>query len=95
MQDRISVCTTLCSLISVSLNHLCLLLTFQTFNPCIILSLIIAAAALVEAGWDRYVNELWTVFVPRDEALDRILNRDGFTKEHVSAIVTIFAVGAM
>ncbi|KAJ1360250.1 hypothetical protein KIN20_019177 [Parelaphostrongylus tenuis] len=41
---------------------------------------VIEAAAIVEAGWHSYVNELWTVFVPQEEMIRRVMERDGLTK---------------
>ncbi|VDM60080.1 unnamed protein product [Angiostrongylus costaricensis] len=42
---------------------------------------VIEAAAIVEAGWHTYMNELWTVFVPQEEMIRRVMERDGLTKE--------------
>lgn len=44
---------------------------------------IIDAALLAEAGWDKEVDQLWTVFVPREEATRRMVERDGLAVEQV------------
>ncbi|PAV91327.1 hypothetical protein WR25_21909 [Diploscapter pachys] len=41
----------------------------------------IEAAAIVEAKWQGFMNELWTVFVPVEETLRRIKERDGLDEE--------------
>ncbi|PAV72443.1 hypothetical protein WR25_02630 [Diploscapter pachys] len=41
----------------------------------------IEAAAIVEAKWQGFMNELWTVFVPAEETLRRIKERDGLDEE--------------
>lgn len=46
------------------------------FNVCIL-----DAAVLLEASWDDVANEVWVTFVPQDEALSRILSRDGLSEE--------------
>ncbi|KAK6042399.1 dephospho-CoA kinase [Cooperia oncophora] len=43
--------------------------------------IVIEAAAIVEAQWHLYMNELWTVFVPHEETVRRIMERDGLPKE--------------
>uniref|UniRef100_A0A1I7XE93 Dephospho-CoA kinase n=1 Tax=Heterorhabditis bacteriophora TaxID=37862 RepID=A0A1I7XE93_HETBA len=47
--------------------------------------IVIEAAAIVEAKWQGFMNELWTVFVPHDEAIQRVMSRDGLSKDEVSA----------
>ncbi|XGW21173.1 hypothetical protein V3C99_004265 [Haemonchus contortus] len=42
---------------------------------------VIEAAAIVEAQWHLYMNELWTVFVPHEEMVRRIMDRDGLPQE--------------
>ncbi|CAI4227689.1 unnamed protein product [Auanema sp. JU1783] len=43
--------------------------------------IVIEAAAIVEAGWDEHMNELWTVFVSPDEEVERVIRRDSLSKE--------------
>lgn len=45
---------------------------------------VIDAALLVEAGWTESVRQLWTVFIPRSEAIKRICERDGISEKDVS-----------
>ncbi|KIH50163.1 dephospho-CoA kinase domain protein, partial [Ancylostoma duodenale] len=47
--------------------------------------IVIEAAAIIEANWHTYMNELWTVFVPHDEMVRRIIERDGLSKEQAEA----------
>uniref|UniRef100_A0A914YYM3 Cytidyltransferase-like domain-containing protein n=1 Tax=Panagrolaimus superbus TaxID=310955 RepID=A0A914YYM3_9BILA len=42
---------------------------------------VIDAALLVEAGWQSTVRQLWTVFIPRAEAVKRIVERDGISEK--------------
>ncbi|KAF1769579.1 hypothetical protein GCK72_001396 [Caenorhabditis remanei] len=42
---------------------------------------VIEAAALIEAGWHKSLAETWTVFVPAEEAVRRVVERDNLTKE--------------
>eukprot|EP00118_Oscarella_pearsei_P022642 m.264494 g.264494 ORF g.264494 m.264494 type:complete len:300 (+) comp40470_c0_seq12:698-1597(+) len=42
---------------------------------------ILDAAVLLEAGWNEYVNEVWVSIIPRDEAIQRIKERDRVTSE--------------
>ncbi|RCN32358.1 dephospho-CoA kinase [Ancylostoma caninum] len=46
---------------------------------------VIEAAAIIEANWHTYMNELWTVFVPHHEMVRRIIERDGLSKEEAEA----------
>ncbi len=41
---------------------------------------VIEAAILLEAGWDAMVNEVWVTTVPVDEAVKRIIDRDGYNE---------------
>lgn len=45
---------------------------------------VIDAAVLIDAGWDRFVHEVWTAIVPRDEAIKRAMERDHLSEELVS-----------
>lgn len=48
----------------------------EGFQVCIL-----DAAVLLEAGWDKVADEVWVTFVPENEALSRILSRDGISEE--------------
>lgn len=50
---------------------------------------VIDAALLIEAGWDTFVDQLWSTFVPREEAIRRVVNRDGLSNEEVLFILYI------
>ncbi|ULU09366.1 hypothetical protein L3Y34_014048 [Caenorhabditis briggsae] len=41
---------------------------------------VIEAAALIEAGWHEALAETWTVFVPAEEAVRRVVERDSLTE---------------
>ncbi|PIC54217.1 hypothetical protein B9Z55_000356 [Caenorhabditis nigoni] len=41
---------------------------------------VIEAAALIEAGWHEALAETWTVFVPAEEAVRRVVERDNLTE---------------
>lgn len=45
--------------------------------------IVIDAALLLEAGWGENVHQVWTVFVPREEAIKRICARDNVPIEKV------------
>lgn len=45
---------------------------------------VIDAAVLIDAGWEKFVNEVWTAMVPREEAIKRAMERDNLTEELVS-----------
>jgi len=42
---------------------------------------ILDAAVLLEAGWDDTCHEVWVCLVPRDTAIQRIVERDNKTAE--------------
>ncbi|XP_023337100.1 bifunctional coenzyme A synthase isoform X2 [Eurytemora carolleeae] len=42
---------------------------------------VLDAAVLLEAGWNSYCHEIWVCLIPRDEAVSRIVLRDGKTAE--------------
>lgn len=42
---------------------------------------VVDAAVLLEAGWTDIVHEVWVTVIPEDEAVLRITERDGVTKE--------------
>ncbi|XP_029429876.1 bifunctional coenzyme A synthase isoform X2 [Rhinatrema bivittatum] len=39
------------------------------------------AAVLLEAGWEEMVHEVWTAIIPDQEAVTRIMNRDGVSED--------------
>lgn len=45
---------------------------------------VLEAAVLLEAGWDGSVHEVWTTFVPREEAISRICERNKFSEEEAA-----------
>ncbi|XP_061419523.1 bifunctional coenzyme A synthase isoform X1 [Lethenteron reissneri] len=42
---------------------------------------VLDAAVLLEAGWINMVHEVWVVLIPEDEAVRRIVERDGVTDD--------------
>ncbi|XP_053121146.1 bifunctional coenzyme A synthase isoform X2 [Hemicordylus capensis] len=42
---------------------------------------VLDAAVLLEAGWGDMVHEIWTAIIPEEEALRRIVARDGVSEE--------------
>ena len=48
---------------------------------------LLEAAVLLEAGWDKSMQECWVVFVPREEAISRVIARDGRSREAVEEIL--------
>ena len=42
---------------------------------------VLDAAVLLEAGWQSQCHEVWVCVVPREEAVKRIVDRDGKTEE--------------
>nr|XP_056719581.1 bifunctional coenzyme A synthase [Euleptes europaea] len=42
---------------------------------------VLDAAVLLEAGWADMVHEIWTVILPEEEAISRIVVRDGISEE--------------
>lgn len=42
---------------------------------------VLDAAVLLEAGWEKMCHEVWVCVVPRTEAISRIVARDGVTEE--------------
>ncbi|KAK7109446.1 bifunctional coenzyme A synthase-like [Littorina saxatilis] len=45
---------------------------------------VLEAAVLFEAGWDKSVHEVWTTFVPREEAIQRVLKRNQLSEEEAA-----------
>ncbi|CAB3404980.1 unnamed protein product [Caenorhabditis bovis] len=46
---------------------------------------VIEAAALIEAGWHRQLPEVWTVFIPPEETIRRVVDRDNVSEEQANA----------
>lgn len=42
---------------------------------------IVDAAILLEANWDRFVDEVWVVFTPKNLQLKRLMERENIDKE--------------
>ncbi|XP_065359437.1 bifunctional coenzyme A synthase [Calliphora vicina] len=42
---------------------------------------ILEAAVLLKAGWDQEVHEVWSMIVPPEEAVKRVVERNGLTEE--------------
>merc|ERR1739844_351653 len=47
--------------------------------------IILDAAVLLQAGWEKEVHEIWGAFIDRQEAVKRIVERDGKTEEQAIA----------
>jgi phosphopantetheine adenylyltransferase / dephospho-CoA kinase len=45
---------------------------------------VVDAAVLLEAGWDKYAHEVWTAMIPPDEAIRRTIQRDKLSEELVN-----------
>lgn len=45
------------------------------------------AAVLLEAGWNAFVNEVWSTYVPAEESVARCVARDGKSEEAVRNII--------
>ncbi|VEN57221.1 unnamed protein product [Callosobruchus maculatus] len=48
---------------------------------------VIEAAVLLKAGWEKKCHEVWTTVVPRKEVISRLVNRNGLTEEQAVARV--------
>lgn len=42
---------------------------------------VIEAAILLQAGWQRNCHEIWSMIIPREEAIKRIVERNGLNEE--------------
>lgn len=42
---------------------------------------VMEAAILLQAGWEQECHEIWSMIIPRDEAIRRIIERNGLTEE--------------
>ena len=52
----------------------------QNFQGVVVLD----AAILLEAGWQEDCAEVWVAIVPKDEAINRIVERDHLTTEQAA-----------
>ncbi|KAK4874734.1 hypothetical protein RN001_014094 [Aquatica leii] len=43
--------------------------------------LVVEAAVLLKASWEKYCHEIWTTIIPRAEAIQRLQSRNGLTQE--------------
>lgn len=43
--------------------------------------IVVEAAVLLTAGWDKQCHEVWTTLVPRQEAINRLMSRNGLTED--------------
>lgn len=43
--------------------------------------MVIEAAILLQAGWEKDCHEIWSMIIPREEAVKRIVERNGLTEE--------------
>lgn len=44
-------------------------------------TVVIEAAILLQAGWQKNCHEIWSMIIPREEAIKRIVERNGLTEE--------------
>lgn len=51
--------------------------------------IVVEAAAIVEAGWHPFLNELWTVFVPPQEQIKRVIDRNHLSQKEAEDRVSI------
>ena len=49
---------------------------------------IVEAAVLFEAGWERLVDEVWTVSAPVEMIVDRLKSRNGLSSDEVRQRIT-------
>ena len=50
---------------------------------------VLDAAVLLEAGWDEFVDEVWVAFVPEQEAISRLMERNGLDED--TARIRVFS----
>lgn len=48
-------------------------------------AIVVDAAILFEAGWDALCDTIWTVEVPNELAIERLMTRNGLTREEAEA----------
>lgn len=44
---------------------------------------VLEAAVLLKAGWDKEVHEVWSMIIPPEEAIRRVVERNGLSEEEV------------
>ncbi len=42
---------------------------------------VIDAAILFEAGWDKFADEVWVVYTPKEKQLERLMKRENISEE--------------
>lgn len=42
---------------------------------------VVEAAVMLEAGWQRHVDEIWVAWVPREVAIERLMRRNALSRE--------------
>ncbi len=57
---------------------------FRKMNTPVV---IVDAATLFEAGWDKLVDEVWVVYVPKSVQLKRLLNREQINETEALTII--------
>ena len=55
----------------------------------------LVAAVLLEAGWNNFVNEVWSTYVPAEESVARCVARDGKSEEAVRNIIAAQGQGSI
>ncbi|KAB0793521.1 hypothetical protein PPYR_13141 [Photinus pyralis] len=48
---------------------------------------VVEAAVLLKAGWEKYCHEVWTSFIPSKVAIERLINRNGLSEEQARSRV--------
>lgn len=43
--------------------------------------IVLEAAVLLKAGWDKEVHEVWSMIIPPDEAIRRVIERNGLSED--------------
>jgi len=67
-----------------SIIHPYVLNDFQNWAENQALSIIaIESAILFESGFDKYTDEIWTVYAPLDARINRVIKRESTTRESV------------
>ncbi|KAJ8971839.1 hypothetical protein NQ317_001552 [Molorchus minor] len=47
--------------------------------------IVIEAAILLTAGWEKNCHEIWTTLVPREEAIKRLITRNGLSEDQANS----------
>jgi phosphopantetheine adenylyltransferase/dephospho-CoA kinase len=48
--------------------------------------IVVDAAVLIDAKWDKFCHEVWTAMIPAEEAVKRAMERDNLTEELVGFV---------